>query len=191
MPEHTEWKDIPGYEGWYQASRCGKIRRLRTIYNGQGKLPAPNVRELSPLWYRKGYYKVHLGSCGGTRPMSRQYIHRVIYRTFHGEIPEGMTVNHIDGSHDNNHADNLELATHAEQHHHARELGIIRNKTNAGHKRPTLTEDDVLTIRATLTEAPRGPKGGYWYIYRTLGEQYGVNDSTICCIHTRHTWKHI
>lgn len=36
-------------------------------------------------------------------------LHRVVYRAFHGEIPENMTVDHIDSDKLNNHKDNLQL----------------------------------------------------------------------------------
>lgn len=186
MTNPIEWKAIPGYEGWYEASRCGKVRSLKWWHPRWGTI-IDKVHELAPLWYRKGYYKVQLGTCGNTRPASRQYIHRVIYRTFHGEIPDGMTVNHIDGTHDNNHADNLELLTHAGQHHHARALGMLRNKTKTGHKKPHLTPNDVAAIRITLAAStqPLSP------VIRILAGQYGVHPATIHDIKTRHTWKHI
>lgn len=45
--------------------------------------------------------------------------HRLIWRHVHQRpIPAGMTVNHKDGNPLNNHPDNLELATYAEQTAH-------------------------------------------------------------------------
>ena len=181
-----EWRSVPGYEGWYEASRCGKMRRLRGVYNGKG-MPRESVKILAPLWYRKGYLKVQFGSCGGTVEPSRQYIHRVIYRTFHGEIPEGLTVNHKDGTHDNNHADNLELLTHQEQHTHARGLGVIVHRTKNGLKRATLTAADVLEIRRILHAAPPPHNP----LHFSLAQRYGVSDSTIRQIELRRIWRHI
>lgn len=28
-----EWKDIPGFEGWYQASTCGRIKSISRKVN--------------------------------------------------------------------------------------------------------------------------------------------------------------
>lgn len=38
-------------------------------------------------------------------------LHRVMYRAWYGEIPDGMTVDHIDNDRSNNHKDNLQLMT--------------------------------------------------------------------------------
>lgn len=37
------------------------------------------------------------------------FVHRLVYETFVGEIPEGMTIDHIDGNKLNNHITNLQL----------------------------------------------------------------------------------
>ena len=183
MTNPIEWRDIPGYEGWYQASRCGKVRAIQW-YHPRWKCIIPKIKELAPLWYRKGYYNIQFSTCAKTRERSRQYIHRVIYRTFHGEIPEGLTVNHIDGTHDNNHADNLELATHLEQSLHARAQGKLIGR----RKKPcTLTSDDVLEIRRILdaTEPPTNKRRD------ALASRYGVSNGHIRFIELRQVWTHV
>lgn len=186
MTNPIEWKAVPGYEGWYEASRCGKVRVLKWWHPKHGTIK-DKVHELEPLWYRKGYYKVQFNSCGKTREPSRQYIHRVVYRTFHGEIPDGLTVNHKDGIHDNNHADNLELLTHQEQHTHARGLGIVCHRTKSGLKAARLTIPDVLEIRRLLAETT----DPHDRLHKSLAARYGVSDSTIRFIDIRHTWRHV
>ena len=47
------------------------------------------------------------------------YIHRLVYQTFIGEIPEGYEINHIDHNKSNNHISNLELVSHSENMHKA------------------------------------------------------------------------
>ena len=44
----------------------------------------------------------------------KQYVHRVMWESFVGPIPEGMTIDHIDGNKSNNSLSNLRLATHGE-----------------------------------------------------------------------------
>lgn len=41
-------------------------------------------------------------------------VHRIIYEMVHGEIPDGMVLNHIDNNTFNNRIENLELCTHKE-----------------------------------------------------------------------------
>ena len=51
-----------------------------------------------------------------TNPLTRKFcpdygVHRIIYKMFHGDIPKGMEVDHIDNDTTNNHKDNLRLVT--------------------------------------------------------------------------------
>lgn len=43
-----------------------------------------------------------------------QYVHRLVWKLFNGEIPEGYEINHIDGNKSNNKLSNLELMTREE-----------------------------------------------------------------------------
>ena len=52
----------------------------------------------------------YLPLCKGGK-FVHKYIHRLVYETFIGEIPEGMVINHIDGDKLNNKLDNLECVT--------------------------------------------------------------------------------
>lgn len=183
MPMTTEtWKDIPGWEGWYQASTEGRVRCLKRgggfSFGGKAKADYPLV--LAPLLYKKGYFKQHLSTCGGTRPMKRLYLHRIIWMTFNGPIPDGLTVNHKDGDKANNRPQNLELASHQEQNVHARRMGLIRW---AGDKRPHLTEHDVREIRRLYSTGEAG--------YAALSRRYNVWPNAIKSIVLRVSWKHI
>lgn len=40
------------------------------------------------------------------------YVHRIVFETLVGEIPDGYEIDHIDNSRDNNRLDNLRLVTH-------------------------------------------------------------------------------
>ena len=92
------WKDIPGYEGIYQASNLGKIRSLK--FN--------KVRILKPGRNRDGYYIVAL--CLNS-VVKNSRVHRLVWITFNGLIPEGLQINHRDEDKTNNALLNLELVT--------------------------------------------------------------------------------
>jgi hypothetical protein len=49
-----------------------------------------------------GYYRVRVNN-------TLYYTHRIIYEIFHGRIPEGCEVDHIDGDPSNNRIQNLRL----------------------------------------------------------------------------------
>ena len=101
------WKDIPGYEGVYQASLMGAIRRLR-----KSKEP----RLLTP--YKKSTKKKKLGTTydhhyvklsGNELP-----VHKIIYITFMGAIPEGHCILHKNGVVHENFLQNLMLVSRKE-----------------------------------------------------------------------------
>lgn len=66
---------------------------------------------------QKGYLQVSLYNKKCKRSKKGQllpdqiYIHRLVWETFKGEIPEGKEIDHIDNDTRNNHIDNLQLVT--------------------------------------------------------------------------------
>lgn len=92
-------------------------------------------------------------------------VHRVVVEALHGQIPEGLTVNHLDGDKANNRPDNLELATQGEQVAHAYRIGLRVGNGNTGRARTSrVTPDQAAQIKA----APRGE-------VTALCERLGVN----------------
>jgi len=100
--EEEIWKDIPGYEGRYQASSLGRIRSLN--YHQTGK-----VGILVQRLNTNDYFFVLLYKNGAREFIS---VHRLVCAAFH-KNPKGYPcVNHKDENHHNNRADNLEWCTH-------------------------------------------------------------------------------
>lgn len=58
---------------------------------------------------KDGYLK--LAVTDTNRKTHNAFIHRLVYQTWIGDIPEGMSVDHIDGDKTNNHVNNLQLLT--------------------------------------------------------------------------------
>ena len=74
---------------------------------------------------KKGYLQVRLFNehtrrgnqlSKGVAPQKGQlhYVHRLVWETFVGEIPEGKEIDHIDGNPQNNNVDNLQVITRRE-----------------------------------------------------------------------------
>lgn len=101
------WKDIEGYEGRYQVSDDGRVRRIKS----HGR-----TRELKN---REGlYYTVSLCKEGNKHTYA---VHRLVAETFL-EKPEGATeVNHKDGNKKNNDISNLEWVSQRLNRIHAME----------------------------------------------------------------------
>lgn len=102
------WKDIKGYEGLYQISDEGQVRRI--LKGGRTR----------PVKSKEGslYYTVSLSKKSVYKTFS---IHRLVAEHFL-DRPQGTTeVNHIDGNKKNNHVSNLEWVTQHGNRVHAME----------------------------------------------------------------------
>lgn len=106
------WKDIRGYEGYYQVSDEGKIRRL--LSGGRTK----ELRNKDGL-----YYTVSLSKHCDKRSYA---VHRLVAEMFIPKPVWDCEVNHKDGNRHNNRVENLEWVSQRENLQHAKEvLGLF------------------------------------------------------------------
>lgn len=92
----TNMKDIRGYEGLYKITDTGKVWSETT------------KKFLSPDIIVGGYERVTLSK----NNIKRRYrVHKLVYETYKGDIPEGKVVNHINENKRDNSIDNLNLLT--------------------------------------------------------------------------------
>jgi len=114
------WKDIPDYEGLYQASSLGRIRSLERVVKSVNRhgsyLRTQKPRVLKPMLTGKSYalrLKVHLYK---DNKMKNAYIHQLVAESFldHEKCGMKVVVDHIDNDPLNNKLDNLQLITHRE-----------------------------------------------------------------------------
>jgi HNH endonuclease/NUMOD4 motif len=180
VPMIETWRAVLGYEDWYEVSDLGRCRVLKMPGKGRKRKPYPMI--LKPLRYRKGYLKIHLGSCQGTRSSRRLFLHRIIWEAFNGPIPSGMTINHLDGDSSNNRITNLELADFVRQYHHAVSLGLVYHPTKAGPRKPSMTAERVRELR-TLHKLG-------WTLDAIAG-RYGISPSNVRWILIGRTWGHV
>ena len=109
------WKDIPGFEGRYQASNLG---RIRSIQDNHGKYK----EQIRSTWISsKGYKYVQLFIKNKRHNVS---VHHAVASAFIPNPDNKPTVNHIDGNKQNNRVDNLEWVTYSENHVHAYKIGL-------------------------------------------------------------------
>lgn len=107
-----EWKDIPDYEGYYQASNLGNVRSLdREVAGKAGSVRILKGKVLKPAMDRDGYLQIMLSKEGKRKWFK---VHRLVYAAFNGAIPHDMQVNHIDEDKTNNRLENLNLMTPSE-----------------------------------------------------------------------------
>lgn len=125
------WADIPHYEGEYQASSFGRICSLK---NGKTKVLSPGLS--------RGYLKVVLCKNG---KMKSFLVHRLVWISFRGPIPYGMTVDHIYSDKRNNRLENLQLLCLADNTRKARKgkklSDVHKTKISAAKKGKKLSEE--------------------------------------------------
>lgn len=174
MPE--EWKDISGWEGFYQASTEGEIRSLTRSITQQGPhglyTRTFNGRVLAASKCTNGYTFVVL-SRPGAKP--KQYlVHRLIALTFLGKPETSQEVCHINGVRDDNRLRNLRWDTRKNNHADK----VLHGTATRGEKnsQAKLTESKVIEIRQSQIA------------HKELAETYGVSISTISEIRNRKSW---
>lgn len=162
-PDKEIWKDIPGFEGIYEASNHGRIRSAegKTTFSSRNGVIHWKQRVLKQHFQRR-----HGGSGSDARVTlwknKRPYyflVARLIAMTWCEGYAAGMTVNHIDGNPENNHSHNLEWVSIGDNIRHGFNTGLFdRNK-----KPVTVLIDGRKVPFKSLAEASRalGHHSGY------------------------------
>lgn len=170
----VEWRDIPGYEGAYQASSDGRLRSLdRKIVTKHGVVKRTQGRVLRTECNAGGYACVRLGR---GHPVM---VHHMVALAFLGVPSAGEYVCHNDGSRRNNCASNLRYDTPA-----GNQNDRIRHGTDTrGSKLPQskLTEDSVSEIKARLGQVS----------IASLAAEHGVSKAAIRNIQIGKSWAHV
>lgn len=105
------WKDIQGYDGYYQVSNFGRIKSLsRDIFNGMGYY-LKKEKILKSALSNHGYQAVTLY----IQNVSKQFlVHRLVATAFVKNMFNKEKVIHIDFIKENNNSNNLEWASSLE-----------------------------------------------------------------------------
>jgi hypothetical protein len=165
------WKDIPDCNGTYQASTLGRIRN-KDYTDSMGRFCSSKIIAQNPAGI--GYLRVNLLRAR----TSGEYVHRIMYKTFIGEIPDGMEVCHNNGDKLNNNLWNLRIDTQKGNEKDKIAHGTITyGERNGCHK---LTEKEVLEIRERYANGR--------ITMKQLANDYNVNVSAISRIINRKRW---
>lgn len=132
--ENDMWKQIVGYEGYYEVSDAGEVRsvdRFVTSSNGVTRFlnGAPMKLTKSVGKNRKdGYFVVNLRKNHTSWVVP---VHILVATAFIPNPDNLPTVNHKDGNKRNNRSSNLEWASYGENNEHALVHGLRSPRGNA------------------------------------------------------------
>lgn len=110
--EQEIWKDVKGYEGYYEISNLGRVRtvqRILTDKKGRKRIVKSMIRKV--YVGKRGYYCVNL-QANGKRKVA--YLHRLIMDAFVPNTENKPCIDHIDGNKLNCSLENMRYATQRE-----------------------------------------------------------------------------
>jgi len=172
------WKGIEGYEGVYEISNLGRVKR---IGGGIGAVVGRVLRQ----HLRGGYPFVVLSK---NNNQTNCLTHRLVCAAFHGSPPTpSHEVNHRNGDRTDNRACNLEWVTRSENHKHAYDVLGREPPASVGkgeqHNTAKLTARQVKWIRKVYSNGK--------YSQSELARKFDMDTTSIWAIVHRKTWSHI
>ena len=152
------WKDVPGYEGFYEVSTNGNVRRF-----GKNK-------NLKPIENNRGYTSVHLCKDNARK---KHRVNRLVAMAFianEGKLPQ---VNHIDENKANNNVENLEWCDPKYNSNHGTRnkrisVSVLCKETGMVFPSTVTAADWAGTFPSCISRCCRGGRksaGGYRWEY--------------------------
>ena len=174
-----QWKDVLGYEGYYQVSSIGRVRSL-TRLDSNGHLLCGKIIKTCPNGRR------YLGVILGKNSTRKSYsVHTLVLNTFIGERPNGMECCHNNGNSKDNRACNLRWDSRSNntkdqiKHGTLYVLNNIKYGEDCGGCK--ITKKDVGMIRFL--------KSLKMFRNEDIGNMYSLSKWHVSRIYGRKTWK--
>ena len=167
-----EWRDIVGYEGYYQISNKG---RVKSFHYGRSYFLKTKINS-------RGYEGVVLSRKGVEKNFS---IHVLVAEAFIPNPENKRTVNHKDADKLNNCVENLEWATHRENAIHAWQNGLYSLRKGIENPLAKLSTDSVRYIRKNYKARDKD------FGQQALAKKFNVNIKTIRNVLLRQTYTNI
>lgn len=158
---YEEWRNIEGFEGFYQVSNQGNVRSLN--YHNWGI-----AKNLTPVIDRYGYERVCM--CKNGKQFNRQ-VHRMVAQAFIDNPTSLPQINHINEIKTDNRVENLEWVSAKDNANHGtRNHRMSRSKQNKNCKALIQLDKQGSEIRRWVS---------FMEVNRVLG--YDVGFLARCC----------
>lgn len=176
-----EWRDVVGYEGYYEVSNLGRVRSVERIHHdSMGRTYSyPSVLRKLQIG-TTGYWVVTLRMPGMCK---LKKVHRLVLEAFDSAEPKGKQSCHNDGNRLNSRWDNLRWDTIRNN-----SLDRVKHGTDSRGEQSwnaKLTEDDVRYIHKVYSF--RGGNGGKTAVQ--LAKELDVHENTIYSVTRGQSWE--
>ena len=166
------WKDIKGYEGLYQVSNLGRVKRLKYISKDGRELK----EKLFSLEYNpKNYVVVNLTINSITKPY---YVHRLVAEAFIPNPENKPQIDHINTIKNDNRVKNLRWVNNKENSNNP--ITIIHRKQSKSNyhsnKIKIIIKREIYCVELNK----------YYKTIKEASEITGINKNNICKVLNKH-----
>jgi hypothetical protein len=161
-----KWIDIEGFEGIYQVSNFGKVKRLQGYVKNKQAVRVVPEKILTPTPNETGYLRVRLSF---KNKSTTHRVHRLVAKNFVANPNNYSEVNHEDLDKTNNHYSNLTWVTRQENVQHA-----LKNNPRKNSK---VTEEIKAFIRQNSI------KNSGKFKHKEMAEMFGLSTYTVSDIY--------
>ena len=168
------WQPVVGYEGYYEVSDQGQVRRILRQPD-RARRRRGTVRK---QFIHHGHLILRLYRASKGRSFR---VHTLVAEAFIGPCPEGMEVLHGPGGRLDNRLVNLSYGTHSQNNG----LDKYRDGTMTLGIRNGAAKLDDSTVRQIRARWTAGETK------KSLAREFGVTDRTVRLVVDRVTWQHV
>jgi predicted XRE-type DNA-binding protein len=170
------WKDIKGYEGYYQVSSLGNVKSLYRI-DIKGQKRCERILKLSLK--HTGYLNVNL-----SKDCIKKYyrVHRLVAFAFLENPMNKPQVNHKNGEKTDNKVENLEWCTGSENTIHSFKNKLQPLPLGTKNSQSKLSESDVLEIKKLLLKKVK---------QKEIAKIFEISIPSVSNIKRNKNWIHI
>ncbi len=172
--EGEVWRDVLGYEGYYQVSNMGRIKSLsRSTYHFKNK---ERLFKMNPE--KDGGIRVFLSK---DLKNTRFQLHRLVAFAFIPNPKNLPFINHISGNRADNRVENLEWVTPSENILHAYRIGL-KNAEGMNNGQAKLKDEDIIKIKQLYKDG---------VFQKEIAKIFNVCRPLISMIVCNKIWKHL
>jgi len=177
-----EWRDILGYEGYYQVSSEGDVRALERVVchnlSKKGVITLP-ARDRKVGANSQGYPAVQLSK---ENVKKVRLVHQLVCEAFSPNPNNYPQINHINGIKTDNRVENLEWCTPLHNMKHAHAMGLCKSQEGEANIMAKIKKEDVYDIRE-LREVGLGTYA--------IARELGLTRNQVAGVYYNYRWQSV